>query len=289
MTSEEAAYDRFVERFGTPEQLAGGYLEQCVSARPTTTKTACRKRIGTDLVLAVLLTGGVCHAMLQGPPRLSPFTEVRFQGDVVIGTYDGHDYEWLELDHLSVKEIVASAKREFGRQWQKRVAEDLVEVLWGMDHRPGDTVRLRLRDPATKKENVVSAATMTEQKRWSVYQKRLDPAEPPKLLPFTDVRFENDRVFVAYEGWDYQWLELDHLSVEDVVASAKGQFGDRWQKRIAEDLVEVLWGMDHQPAGTVRLRLVDATTGKEVVVAAAKMTEENRQLVYRKRRADDEL
>ena len=71
------------------------------------------------------------------------------------------------------------------------------------------------------------------------------------MSPFTDVRFEADQVFVTYEGEDYEWLELDHLSVANIVASSKEQFGSRWQKRVAEDLVEVLWGMPHDLASVI--------------------------------------
>ena len=283
LTSEGAAYDRFVERFGTPEQLAASYLEQCDMSSPVKANCVRRKRIAADLLLAIAVTGGVCHAVLREPPKVSPFTDVRFRGDQVFVTYDGHKYEWLELDHLLVRDIVASSKKQFGSRWQKRVAEDLVEVLWGMGHRPSGTVRLRLLDPATNKENVVSAATMTENKRWSVYQKRLDADEPPKVSPFTDVRFRGDQVFVTYDGHKYEWLELDHLLVRDIVASSKKQFGSRWQKRVAEDLVEVLWGMGHRPSGTVRLRLLDPATNKENVVSAATMTENKRWSVYQKR------
>lgn len=178
LTSERAAYDRFVERFGTPEQLVASYLEQCEVASPMTVNSTAAhagrwKQLAVALVLAVA-TGGVCYAALRGPPKISPFTNITFEGKQVFVTYEGRNYEWLELDHLSVKDIVASSKEQFGSRWQKRVAEDLVEVLWGMDHRPSDTVRLRLVDPATKAEQVVSTAAMTKEKRWSIYQKRLD-------------------------------------------------------------------------------------------------------------------
>ena len=75
---------------------------------------------------------------------------------------------------------------------------------------------------------------------------------PPRLSPFTDIQFEKDLVMVTYDGQLYEWLELNGIKVDDIVASAKMQFGERWQMRISEDLVEVLWGMDHQPEETVK-------------------------------------
>jgi len=102
---------------------------------------------------------------------------------------------------------------------------------------------------------------------------------PPKLSPFTQVRFENEQVIVAYDGQPYQWLELDGIKVEDLVDSSKKQFGDKWQKRISEDLVELLWGMDHKPGKKVKLRLVDLKTKKDFVVKNAPMTKENRSVI----------
>ncbi len=178
LTSESAAYDRFVERFGTPEQWAASYLEQSEVASPMAAYSVRWPRIVATLFFAFLTTGGVCWAVLREPPKVSPFTDVSFKGDRVFVTYEGRNYEWLELDHLAVKDIVESSKDQFGSRWQKRVAEDLVEVLWGMDHRPSDSVRLRLLDPATKKEQVVAAAAMTEKKRREIWQKRFAAEEP---------------------------------------------------------------------------------------------------------------
>ena len=50
---------------------------------------------------------------------------------------------------------------------------------------------------------------------------------PPKLSPFTDVRFEDERVIVDYEDQTYQRLELNGIKVEDIVSSKK-QFGWQW-------------------------------------------------------------
>ena len=141
LTSEDAAYERLVERFGTPGQLAASYLEQCQVSRTVIdaskgSPTRRWRRIAAMMLLAIVTTGGVCFAALREPPKISPFTDVRFVGERVMVTYGGKDYEWLELDHLTVEDIIESAKERFGSRWQKRVAEDLVEVLWTMDHRP---------------------------------------------------------------------------------------------------------------------------------------------------------
>ena len=120
---------------------------------------------------------------------------------------------------------------------------------------------------------------------------------PPKLSPFTAVRFEDEQVIVVYDGQTYQWLELNGIKVEDIVASSKKQFGGQWQKRISEDLVELLWGMGHQPGNMVKLRLLDLKTKQDFVVENAPMTKENRYAIVGKQadeaasveQSDDEM
>ena len=110
---------------------------------------------------------------------------------------------------------------------------------------------------------------------------------PPKISPFTAVRFEGEQVIVAYNGQTYQWLELNGIKVEDIAASSKKQFGGQWQKRISEDLVELLWGMGHRPGNLVKLRLLDLKT-KQEVVENAPMTRENRNAIFGNRQPADE-
>lgn len=106
---------------------------------------------------------------------------------------------------------------------------------------------------------------------------------PPKVSPFTDVRFEGEQVIVTYDAAAYQWLQIDEVKVDDIVRSAKKRYGSKWQMRIAEDMVDVLWNMGHQPGKTVRLRLRRLATDQVVRVESAPMTEENRAEVYRNR------
>ena len=53
LTSEGAAYDRFVERFGTPEQLAANYLEQSESLQPAN-RSFRWKQTAVAILLVVL-------------------------------------------------------------------------------------------------------------------------------------------------------------------------------------------------------------------------------------------
>ena len=51
--------------------------------------------------------------------------------------------------------------------------------------------------------------------------RRVQNGAPPKRSPFTAVRFEDEQVIVVYDGKTYQWLELNGIKVEDIVASSK--------------------------------------------------------------------
>ena len=106
--------------------------------------------------------------------------------------------------------------------------------------------------------------------------------------PFTEVRFEGEQIIVTYDGKAYRWLEIDEIKVEDIVSSAKSRFGAKWEKRVAEDMVDVLRGMDYQPGGTVKLGLLDLETEQAFVVENALMTKENRQAIYWNRAHADE-
>lgn len=110
-------------------------------------------------------------------PKISPFTEVRFIDQKIIVTYEKQTYQWLELDGIKVEAIAAAAKKRFWGSWQKRVGEDLLDVLWGMGQQPSETVQLRLRNIETGEERVVEEAPMTEENRFAVYWNRLHADE----------------------------------------------------------------------------------------------------------------
>lgn len=178
LMSESATYDRFVQQLGTPQQLVESYLSSSLST-PGNQSLLRKKIVSVPLVaplMAVLICGFYSVMMAQSPTpeKVSPFTKVEFKGDTIIVEFKGESYEWLEIDGLAVTTIVASAKKQFSNKWQKRIAEDLVEVLAGMNHKAGDTVKLKLLDEKSKEEVVVKKAAMTERNRREVWKARAD-------------------------------------------------------------------------------------------------------------------
>ncbi|WP_286177860.1 serine/threonine-protein kinase [Rhodopirellula sp. JC639] len=104
--------------------------------------------------------------------------------------------------------------------------------------------------------------------------------EPPKLSPFTRMEFNENQVLVTYHSQRYQLLQIDHFAIDDLVQKAQAHFGKIWKKRLSEDLVQVFWSQGHFPGESVRLKLKRPKSGK-VVSVVAKMTEANRQTLYR--------
>jgi hypothetical protein len=107
------------------------------------------------------------------------------------------------------------------------------------------------------------------------------------LSPFTKVRYEGEKVMVTYDGAEYELTALNGLPVSEILKFCHEQYGGRWQKRFAEDLVPVMNDMGHplNPDHTVSLTLVDAATGQSTDVASAAMTEENRSAVLEAERS----
>ena len=119
-------------------------------------------------------------AFLASAPKLSPFTAVQVEGDVVRVRFENVWYRLAKLDGVETKAILAYCRRTYGDKWEKRFAEDLVEVLEGMGQKPGATVSLELIDPASGKLRKVPRAAMTHDNRRSVRHARRD--QPRRAL-----------------------------------------------------------------------------------------------------------
>ncbi|MFI4881090.1 MAG: S41 family peptidase [Phycisphaerales bacterium JB064] len=102
--------------------------------------------------------------------------------------------------------------------------------------------------------------------------------------PFTDVRFEGERAHVLVRGQWYEWLEIDGVPYDAILHVARQRFPDRWQKRIAEDLLVLLDAVGQQPGDTVRLKLRSLEHDTVQLLPAVAMTNENRNRVRDARR-----
>lgn len=104
-------------------------------------------------------------------------------------------------------------------------------------------------------------------------------AEVRERSPFTDMRFEGDRAQVKVKGQWYEWLEIDGVPYDAILHVARQRFPNRWQKRIAEDLLVILDALGVQPGDTVRLKLRSLEHNTIQAIPAVVMTNANRTQV----------
>ena len=98
-----------------------------------------------------------------------------------------------------------------------------------------------------------------------------------KVAPFTGVRWENERPVVQVQGRWSRLVSIDDIPIDRIMEYAQRQFGDKARKRFAEDLVELLSTMGHEPQWKVTLGL--ETSDGKVEQIETEMTEENRKRV----------
>ncbi len=176
-TSEQQTYDHFIGCYGSPSQVASEYLQAWDTTAHKTNVTNLWKYLAMAVIVMMVTVGAVRFARLhtppisrlQTPPKLSPFTQVDFEGDKIFVEFNNISYEWIGIDDIPVSKVTASSKKQFRDLWRKRITEDLVEVLWGMGHYPGKTVKLHLHDTQENTETTIAAAPMTRANRQSMY------------------------------------------------------------------------------------------------------------------------
>jgi Peptidase family S41 len=110
-------------------------------------------------------------------------------------------------------------------------------------------------------------------------------AEWAKLSPFTSVKTSTNSARVRYEDHDYELVSINGLTTGQILDVCRQEYGDLWEKRFAEDLVEVLVAAGRPMAkdNTVKLVLRSVGDGKETTVERAAMTEENRRAIMLER------
>ena len=105
-------------------------------------------------------------------PKLSPFTQVSCHDDNAVVVFSGKRYELISIDGLQAIQILEFCHKTYAARWEKRFAEDLVEVLSGMGKTVGNSVDLVLKDLDTDEVIKVSDAPMTTENRRSVWKNR---------------------------------------------------------------------------------------------------------------------
>lgn len=104
-----------------------------------------------------------------------------------------------------------------------------------------------------------------------------------RVAPYRDVIWEDGQPRVLLDDRWYEWVAVEGIPVDSLESASRDRWGDLWDKRIAEDLVEVLALFDLDGRTVVDLTVRDSVGVQ--VRRDVPMTESNRASVLRARRA----
>jgi hypothetical protein len=142
-------------------------------------KTRPRSSARRGKILAVLLGFlPLIAACAADWARLSPFTKVKCEGSSAVVQYQDREYELLSINDLAIAELLDLCRKAYRDNWDRRFAEDLVEVL-ELARRPmtkDQTVKLVLKDRTAGQIATIERALMTGKNRDAVHRSRLTPA-----------------------------------------------------------------------------------------------------------------
>jgi len=102
--------------------------------------------------------------------------------------------------------------------------------------------------------------------------------------PFRDIKIQGSWIFVDYEGDFYQVKEIDGHTALEILKAAKSEFRGSWEKRLIEDLPDVLEVVGSEPSTYKSITLKELGTDKIKRVTRAKFTANNRREVLRRKR-----
>ena len=141
----------------------------------------------------------------------------------------------------------------------------------------------KLKERVKKLEGEESLETKSALKNSQLEPK---PSGAPfaRLSPFTEVSCDEDKTVVGFAGKRYELISIDGLSTKQILDFCLKTFSTRWEKRFAEDLVEVMSGMGKEAGSSVNLVLKELDTDNVITVPDAPMTADNRRSVWENRR-----
>ena len=100
---------------------------------------------------------------------------------------------------------------------------------------------------------------------------------PTKASPFDAIRWSEQQVQVQVGGKWYIPIAIGDIEVEQILEKCRQQWPGQLQKRFAEDLMEAMALLGHEPTSTVTLRLKASPAAKDVVLEGISNTLGKRQ------------
>ncbi|MGE4614825.1 MAG: hypothetical protein AAEJ46_10865, partial [Planctomycetota bacterium] len=103
---------------------------------------------------------------------------------------------------------------------------------------------------------------------------------PTQASPFDAMRWLEQQPQVQIGGKWYIPIAIDGVEVEKILAKCRQQWPGQLQKRFAEDLMEAMALLGHEPAATVTLRLIPVDETSEIVLEGIPNTLGKRQQLH---------
>ena len=221
----------------------------------------------------------------SGFPTLAGWDAVRWRGTVPLLRVDSVWYELVSIDSLSAEFVVSLCKETAGDRWQKRFHEDIVETLAKVGGIVRTTVTLELR-ALDDDRRVVMPVRMTNDNRRAVKKFRGDYL---RRSGFRDFRWPGDLPEVSVDGRWYVLFAVNQVAIEDILRHAREHYPQHVERRMSEDLVQLLEEMGHPPLDELDLAVMDEMTSQRTNILT-RLTEENRDALRaaRARREHDE-
>ncbi len=252
----------------------------------------------------VLMLAGADIAPAAGPmwragPFTSPFQAVRWKDQTPQVKVGDVWYELIALNDVNEDQLIDWCKQLDPKDWQKRFEEDLPEVMVRMQHEPGKSATLKLKNTESGEIKTLDHVALTEENRRSIMMaKATGPAttQPgampwngyPRLSPFTAVRWKEQTPEVQVNDAWYELVAINDVPADKIVAFSRSLGPSMTEKHFEENLIELLTRMGHTPGKTATLKLKELPGGAEKTLTDVPMTEANRQALWEARAKQDQ-
>lgn len=117
------------------------------------------------LLVALAVTTYLAETSRPDWRKVSPFTSIEIDGEIVRVEYEGTRYELVAIEQAPTADLITASKRRFGRNWGKRLREDIAEVLGAAGIPESDRVDLSLKDLESGEVALFPDAEMTTENR----------------------------------------------------------------------------------------------------------------------------
>jgi len=224
--------------------------------------------------------------------KVAPYTGLRIaqDGDIEVR----HQGTWWTLDAIdgvTAKELASAAEETFGGDLvEKRLAEDIYEVLTAAGHGPGHEVMLSVSSIETGEKVIFDGVEMTEDNRrasWTLRNGESIAHSSPawrRVAPFAGLLIEGDAVRIEHDGVWWYLRSIDGIETGALIGAAAAEFGRGLvHKRLGEDIYEVLVAAGWTPDTAVDLELSVTPDGATLVVHDVSMTSAKRRQVWQAR------